>query len=105
MQLAERIQRGRRAITLAKRRGLDTIEWENYLAGLLAGAGREPTEQEGLEPRMPHQFMLREWRRVSIPRWRDILQESIERGDASREEYARWMLREVLLDPEYEEPQ
>lgn len=49
-------------------------------------------------------WMLREWRRVSTPGWRWILQESIDSKDSKREDYARWMLREVLLDPEYEEP-
>ena len=48
-------------------------------------------------------WVLEEWRRVSIPAWRRILQDSIERTDPKREEYARWMLREVLQDPEYEE--
>lgn len=57
----------------------------------------EPLEE--FEP-----WMLREWRRVSIPQWRDVLRESIEQSDAKREEYARWMLREVLLDPDYVEP-
>jgi hypothetical protein len=45
-------------------------------------------------------WVLEEWRRVSIPEWRRILKDSIEQGDRKREEYARWMLREVLLDPE-----
>ncbi len=45
-------------------------------------------------------WVLQEWRRVSIPDWRRILQESIDHGDRLREEYALWMLREVLLDPE-----
>jgi hypothetical protein len=48
-------------------------------------------------------WVLEEWRYLSIPQWRRILEESIEQGDKSREEYARWMLREVLLDPEYKE--
>jgi len=100
MELAERVQRGRRAINLAKRRGLDTTEWERYLTDLLASARREPAREEGLEP-----WMLWEWRRVSIPKWRRILQQSIQRGDSRRAEYARWMLKDVLLDPEYEEPQ
>lgn len=39
--------------------------------------------------------------RISGPEWRIILQESIERPNRKREEYARWMLRDVLLDPEY----
>lgn len=48
-------------------------------------------------------WALQEWRRVTIPDWRRILQESIAQGDAKREAYARWMLREVLLDAEYRE--
>ncbi len=48
--------------------------------------------------------VLREWRRVSIPEWRRILDESIQAKESRREDYARWMLREVLLDPEYEQP-
>lgn len=31
------------------------------------------------------------------------MQESITARNTRREEYARWMLREVLDDPEYEE--
>jgi hypothetical protein len=49
--------------------------------------------------------MLWEWRRASIPEWRRILRESIEGGDKRRESYARWMLREVLLDPVYKDPE
>ena len=49
-------------------------------------------------------WMLREWRNVSTPEWRRILQESMDSKDSKREDYARWMLGEVLLDPEYEEP-
>lgn len=43
--------------------------------------------------------MLKEWHRVSVPQWQCILQESIDSGCKIREEYARWMLREVLEDP------
>ena len=49
-------------------------------------------------------WVLREWRRVSIPEWRRILDESIQAKESRREDYARWMLREILLDPECEEP-
>ena len=49
-------------------------------------------------------WMLREWRRLSTPEWRDILVKSIKAQDSIRESYARWMPREVLLDPEYHEP-
>ena len=52
---------------------------------------------KGFEP-----WVLWEWRRVSIPEWRRILRVSIVLSDGMREQYARWMLSEVLLDPEYE---
>ncbi len=41
-------------------------------------------------------WLLEEWRRTAIPTWRRILKESIESCDIHREEYARWMLNEVL---------
>jgi hypothetical protein len=97
-ELAERIERGRRAIALAKRQGIDTTEWQRRLKELMVEAGREPDQNEGLEP-----WMLWEWRRISIPEWRYILKQSIAAGDQRREEYARWMLQEILLDPEYTE--
>jgi hypothetical protein len=50
-------------------------------------------------------WILDEWRRISIPDWRRILMESIEKKKEEREKYARWMLREVLEDPEYREPE
>jgi len=48
-------------------------------------------------------WLLEEWYRISLPEWRRILKESIEGKDRKREEYARWMLREILEDPEYVE--
>ena len=50
MELAERVVRGRQAITLAKHRGMDTAVWERHLEKLLAKAGLEPTLEEGVEP-------------------------------------------------------
>ncbi len=97
MEIAERVKRGRQAIILAKCQGINTSDWEHHLAVLLDGAGREPTPTANLEP-----WMLWEWRRVSIPKWRRILQESIDLGDGRREEYARWMLEEILIDPGYQ---
>jgi hypothetical protein len=47
MELAERVVRGRKAITLAKQRGMDTAVWERHLERLLAKAGLEPTLEEG----------------------------------------------------------
>lgn len=94
--LADRIQRGRSAIAEAKRRGMDTADWEAHLRSLFDHAGREPIG-EGAEP-----WMLWEWRRISIPEWRRVLAESIEQGTTHREDYARWMLRDVLLDPDYD---
>jgi hypothetical protein len=100
MELAERVIRGRKAIILARRQGQDTSQWERYLEGLLTRAGYEPAIEEGVEP-----WMLWEWRRISLPQWRRILQKSIEQGNLQGEEYARWMLRDILLDPEYQEPE
>ena len=97
MEIAERVQRGRQAIILARQQGLDTSTWEQHLAEILDSAGRMPSTGEGLEP-----WMLWEWRRVGIPEWQRILRESQCQGDTRREEYARWMLREILLDPDYQ---
>jgi hypothetical protein len=46
-------------------------------------------------------WLLEEWRRISIPDWREKLKEATELKNVKREEYARWMLREMLEDPEY----
>jgi hypothetical protein len=40
--------------------------------------------------------LLAIWRRDSIPQWREILQESTEKGDYAGRDYAVWMLREIL---------
>ena len=61
-----------------------------------SGPRPQAADSETFEP-----WALQEWRRISIPDWRRILSESAEQGDADREAYARWMLREVLLDPDY----
>ena len=93
MDLAERVRRGRQAIVLAEVRGLETAEWRHYLQELLDTAGLKPGAAEGFEP-----WALWEWRRVSIPEWRGILATSVEQCDRKREDYARWMLSEVVLD-------
>jgi len=41
---------------------------------------------------MAEPWILQEWRRVSIPQWRDILQQSLVRGGKKRESYARWWM-------------
>jgi hypothetical protein len=61
--------------------------------------GLPPTEVPPADP------LLEKWRRVSIPQWQRILQESVHQGDSRREEYARWMLEEILVDPDYTEDQ
>ena len=85
---------------LARQQGMDTSQWERYLEELLTRAGYEPAVEEGVEP-----WMLWEWRRVSIPEWQRILKQSLELGNIQSEEYARWMLRDILLDPGYPEDQ
>ena len=97
--LTERIIKGRRAIKLARVRGIDTAAWERHLECLLNSAEVEPEVTEGRQP-----WMLWEWRRVSTPEWRRVLIQSINDGDTKREEYARWMLRDILLDSDYQEP-
>ena len=61
-----------------------------------SGPRPQPADCKSFEP-----WALQEWRRVSIPDWRLILSVSAEQGDADRQAYARWMLREVLLDPDH----
>ena len=51
----------------------------------------------------PNCWPLELWRRMSLPEWRERLRQSVESGDKNQEEYARWMLREILLDPQYRE--
>jgi hypothetical protein len=46
-------------------------------------------------------WLLEEWAKTSIPGWREKLKEAIDIKNTKREEYARWMLREILEDPEY----
>ena len=41
-------------------------------------------------------MVLERWRVDSIPHWQRILQESIEKCDIKRRDYAEWMLRDVL---------
>lgn len=50
--LAENIARGRRAVSLARQRGLDTSEWDRCLAEMLVQAGRQPHRDEGVKPWM-----------------------------------------------------
>ncbi len=44
----------------------------------------------------PVPWFLEEWRRVSIPEWRRILQEARAAGNQSRAVYAAWMLSDIL---------
>ncbi|MDY6835258.1 MAG: hypothetical protein SVY53_10710 [Chloroflexota bacterium] len=48
-------------------------------------------------------WALEEWRKSSIPSWKRILAESRAQGDKKREEYALWMLQEVLKADEIQE--
>jgi len=44
------------------------------------------------------QYHFEEWRRVSIPDWKRILAESVEKKDTRRIEAAQKMLKELLED-------
>lgn len=39
---------------------------------------------------------LERWKEVAIPAWQKVLKESQEAGNTTREQYAKWMLDEVL---------
>ena len=94
IELAERIHRGRQAIAMARKRNRDTSDWERHLANIVSEAGNQ--RDNGLQP-----WVLWEWRRSSVPDWRRTLEESIRHGDRATEDHARWMLKEILLDPDY----
>ena len=68
----------------------------NYFLARHDHFGTSETETHGCLP-------LELWRRLSLPEWRENLRQSTESGDKNQEEYARWMLREILLDPQYRE--
>ena len=48
-------------------------------------------------------WILQGWRRISIPKWRRILTESRVQGNKNREEYALWMLQDILNADEGQE--
>jgi hypothetical protein len=48
--------------------------------------------------------LMERWRQLAIPCWLRVLAESLAAADARRADYARWMLRVVLADPEHQEP-
>ncbi len=64
-------------------------------------ADRTPEKEE--KATLTENFLLESWRKSAIPTWRRILKESIENHETKREEYARWMLVDILEDPEYKE--
>lgn len=47
-------------------------------------------------------WVLKEWRRQAIPRWREVLEEARAAGHEWRARYAEWMLTEVLVDDQVE---
>ena len=48
-------------------------------------------------------LILDEWRDTAIPIWQERLMQATKSGHPDMIKKARWMLREILLDPEYEE--
>lgn len=64
-------------------------------------ADRTPETEE--KATFAENFLLESWRKSAIPTWRRIIKESRETGDKTREEYAHWMLVDILEDPEYKE--
>ena len=49
--------------------------------------------------------LLEEWRVAAIPDWKDRLERATWSGDSAMVKRSRWMLRDILLDPEYREGQ
>lgn len=47
--------------------------------------------------------MFSEWIKISTPEWRGKLEESIKAGDSFKEKFARYMLKDILNDPEYKD--
>lgn len=43
-------------------------------------------------------WVLKEWRRQAVPRWREVIEEARAQGQLRRARYAEWMLTEVLVD-------
>jgi hypothetical protein len=82
---------------------LDADWWSEPPGNHLAVVRRFLWEGLPAEPMPKADPLLEEWRRISIPEWRHILQDTIDTGDNRREAYARWMLREILADPDYRE--
>jgi len=78
---------------------------EEMLTAIKDAKGSILAELKSRQNKAAECWMLEEWRRISIPDWRRILRESIAANDQRREDYARWMLREVLEDPDYQENQ
>jgi hypothetical protein len=74
---------------------------DTLIAELIRAKPQILAELRGESSNKTECWLLEEWRKISIPDWRKILKESIETKDVKREEYARWMLQEMLVDPEY----
>ena len=55
----------------------------------------------GYQSKSEECWPLELWRRMSRPEWRENLRQSLDSGDKEMEEYSRWMLLDILLDPEY----
>jgi hypothetical protein len=92
--IEDRIRTGKRAILTARRRGVDTAEWEAHLRQLWDTAMRAAETQKEFE-----RWSRWEWYRASIPHWRSVLARAITNGEEGREQYARRMLDETFLDP------
>jgi hypothetical protein len=81
------------------------MELEKLVEMLRTGISDKKGCPEQDDPRPRQCWVLEQWRKESIPEWQGKLRESIENGDHEGEGYARWMLREILLDPEDQEPE
>ena len=77
------------------------MELEQLVEMLKIGIRHRKELPDGVESVPRRCSVLEEWRKSCIPEWRVKLKEHVTRGDREGERDARWMLREILLDPDY----
>ncbi len=91
--LADRINKGRRAIELAQRYKLGTEHWESHLNRLVKATRNQAP---GYDSRPC--WVLEEWERTDRPIWQNILCKATDIGDQIIEDRARWMLEVMEHD-------
>ena len=80
--------------------------WPDELVPDQVAAVRRFLWESLLEAEVPEENLLLDaWRATAIPDWQNRLAQAKKSGDWNTASKARWMLREILLDPEFREDQ